>query len=103
VEVSWKPKDERRETRKVGKFARLLEAVHRLIDAKDDVGLAGGVGFEKGKEIKAGENVRGELVSKDFNELGRVEVGAKVEVRQVNRAKESVVRHDRVEENVDAG
>jgi hypothetical protein len=33
----------------------------------------------------------------------RVEVGAKVEVRQVNRAKESVVRHDRVEENVDAG
>ncbi len=49
---------------KVGKFTRLLEAVHRLIYAKDDVvGLAGGVGFKKGKEIKAGENVRGELVA----------------------------------------
>jgi hypothetical protein len=88
---------------KVGKFARLLEAVHRLIDAKDDAGLAGGVGFKKGKEIKAGENVRGELVGNDFYELGRVEVDAEVKVRQVNRAKESVVRHDRGEENVDAG
>ncbi len=43
------------------------------------------------------------MVGKDFNELGRVEVGVKVKVRQVNRAKESVVRHNRVEENVDAG
>ncbi len=42
-------------------------------------------------------------MGKDFDELGRVEVGPKVEVRQVNRAKESVVRHDRVKENVDAG
>ncbi len=69
---------------------------------KDDVGLAGGVGFKKGKEIKkAGENVRGELMGKDFDESGRVKVGVKVEVRQVNRAKESFVRHDRVEQDVD--
>jgi hypothetical protein len=40
-------------------------------------------------------------MGKDFDELGRVKVGAKVEVRQVNRAKESVVRHDRVEQDVD--
>ncbi len=42
-------------------------------------------------------------MGKYFDELGRVEVGAKVEVRQVNRAKESVVRHNRVEKNVDVG
>ncbi len=47
--------------------------------------------------------MRGKLVSKDFDELGRVKVGAKVEVRQVNRAKESVGRHDRLGKNVDAG
>jgi hypothetical protein len=33
--------------------------------------------LEEGKEIKAGENVRGELVGEDFDVLGRVEVGAK--------------------------
>jgi hypothetical protein len=55
------------------------------------------------EEIKAGENVRGELVGEDFDVLGRVEVGAKVEVRQVNRAKESIVRDDRVKEDVDGG
>ncbi len=58
----------------------------------------------EGKEIiKAGENVRGELVGEDFDVLGRVEVGAKVEVRQINRAKESVVRDDRVKKDVDGG
>jgi hypothetical protein len=51
-----------------------------------------------------GENVRGELVGEDFFDvLGRVEFGAKVEVRQVNRAKESVFRDDRVKEDVDGG
>jgi hypothetical protein len=42
VEVSWKPKV-------VGEFSRLLEAVNRLACAKDNVGLAGGVGFKEGK------------------------------------------------------
>jgi hypothetical protein len=55
----------------------------------------------KGGKIKAGENVRGELVGEDFDVLERVDVGAKIEVRQVNRAKESVVRDDRVKENFD--
>ena len=39
---------EKRDEAKVGKFARLLEAVHRLVYSKDDVGLAGGVGFKEG-------------------------------------------------------
>jgi hypothetical protein len=34
--------------------------------------------LDEGKEIKAGENVRGELAGEDFDVLGRVEVGAKV-------------------------
>jgi hypothetical protein len=105
VEVSWKPKDDRRETRRRLESLpnRLLEAVHRLVYSKDGVGLAEGVGLDEGKEIKAGENVRGELVGENFDVLGRVKVGAKVEVRQVNRAKESVVRDDRVKEDVDIG
>ncbi len=37
---------EKKDEAKVGKFVRLLEAVHRLVYAKDDVGLAGGVGLE---------------------------------------------------------
>ena len=43
---------EKRDEAKVGEFARLLEAVHRLVYSKDDVGLAGGVGLEEGKEIE---------------------------------------------------
>ena len=51
-----------------------------------------------------GENVRGELVGKDFDKWWRVKVGATVEVRQVNRTKEKrrqTVRHDRVEQDID--
>jgi hypothetical protein len=55
---------EKRDEAKVGEFSRLLEAVHRLVYTKDDVGLAGG-----------------ELIGEDFYVLGRVEVGSKVEVR----------------------
>ena len=78
---------EKRNEAKVGQFSRLLEAVHRLVDSKDDAGLAGGVELDKGEEVKARENLRRELVSKYFDELGGVEV----KIRQVYRAKESVV------------
>jgi hypothetical protein len=85
-------------------FARLLETVHRLMYTKDDVGLAEGVSFNKGEDVKeAGENVRGELVGKDFDELGRVNVGSKVKIREINGAEESVVGDNRVKEDVDAG
>ena len=40
-------------------------------------------------------------MGKEFDILGRVERSAKVKVRQVNGTKESVVRDDRVEEDVD--
>ena len=92
---------EKREGAKVGKFSRLLEAVHRFVYSKDDVGLAGGVGFKEGKEIEAGENGGGELMGEEFGVLGRVEVGAKVEVGEIDGAEERVVGDDRVEEDVD--
>jgi hypothetical protein len=94
---------EKRDEAKVWKFSRLLEAVHRLVDTKDDVGLAGGVGFKEGKEIEAGENGRGELMGEDFYVLGSVEVGAKIEVGEIDGAEESIVGDDRVEEDVDGG
>ena len=75
---------EKRDEAKVGKFARLLEAVHRLIDSKDDVGLAGGVSLDEGEKVKVGENSGRELLGKKFDILGRVEGSAEVKVRQVN-------------------
>jgi hypothetical protein len=81
---------EKRDEAKVGEFSRLLEAVHRLVYTKDDVGLAGGVSFKEGKEIEAGENGGGELMGEDFYVLGRVEVGSKVEVREIDEAKETL-------------
>ncbi len=42
---------EKRDEAKVRELARLLEAVHRLVNSKDDLGLAGGIGFEEGKDI----------------------------------------------------
>ena len=88
---------EKRDEAKVREFSRLLEAVHRLVDAKDDVGLAGGVGLDEGKEIEVGENGGREEMGEDFDILGRVEGSAKIKVREVDRPKEGVVRHDRVE------
>ncbi len=43
---------EKRDKAKVGKFARLLEAVHRLVDAKDDVGLPEGLVWMKGRRLR---------------------------------------------------
>ena len=92
---------EKRDEAKVGKFSLLLEAVHRLVYAKDNIGLARGGGFKEGKEIEAGENGGGELMGEEFDVLGRVEVGAKVEVGEIDGAEERVVGDDRVEEDVD--
>ncbi len=61
---------EKRDEAKVGEFSRLLETVHRLVYAKDDVGLARGVNLKEGKEIEVGENGRGELMGDEFYVLG---------------------------------
>ncbi len=57
--------------------------------------------MNEGEKVKVGENRGRELVGKEFDVLGRVEGSAKVEVRKVNRTKESVVEDDRVEKDVD--
>ncbi len=88
---------EKRNEAKVGQFARLLEAVHRLVYSKDDVGLARGVSLDEGGKVKVGENSGRELLGKEFDILGRVERSAKVKVREINGAKESIVRDNRVE------
>jgi hypothetical protein len=99
--VETKSQKWREERRKVGSFSHHLEAVHRFVYSKDDVGLAGGVGLKEGKEIEAGENGGGELMGEEFDVLGRVEVGAKVEVCEVDGAEEGVVGDDRIEEDDD--
>ncbi len=42
-------------------------------------------------------------MGEEFDVLGRVEVGAKVEVGGIDEAEERVVGDDRVEEDVDGG
>ena len=69
---------EKRDEAKVGEFSRLLEAVHRLVDTKDDVGLAGGVSVNEGEKVKVGENRGRELVGKEFDVLGRVEGSVRI-------------------------
>ncbi len=42
-------------------------------------------------------------MGEDFYVLGSVEVGAKIEVGEIDGAEESIVGDDRVEEDVDGG
>ncbi len=93
---------EKRDLAKVGEFARLLEAVHRLIYSKDDVGLAVGVSLDEGEKVKVGENSGRELLGKEFDILGRVERSAKIKIGEVDRPKESVIRHNRVKQDIDS-
>ena len=59
--------------------------------------------MDEGVKVKVRENSGRELVGEEFDVLGRGERSAEIEVRQVNRAKESVVGDDRVEKDVDGG
>ena len=56
--------------------------------------------MDEGEKVKVGENSGRELLGKNFDILGRVEGSAKVKVRQVNGAKENVVRDDRIKKDV---
>ena len=58
--------------------------------------------MNEGMKFKMGENSRRELVGEDFYVLGRGERGAKIKVGEVDRPKESVIRHDRVKQNIDS-
>ena len=57
--------------------------------------------MDEGEKVKVGENSGRELLGKKFDILGRVEGSAKVKIRQVYRAKESVIGDDRIKKDVD--
>jgi hypothetical protein len=76
VEVSWKSKVFKRET-KVREFAGFLQSVHYFINAKKKEGLAGGVSLDEGCEGQMREDGRREDVSKDLRDR---KIGAKVKV-----------------------
>ena len=59
--------------------------------------------MDEGDKVKVGENRGRELVGEELDVLGRVEGSAKIEVGEVYRPKESVVRDNRVEEDIDSG
>ncbi len=67
------------------------------------MGFAAGGVLDEGEEVKAREDRVGEEMSGEFDVLGRGEVNAKVEVRQIHGSKESVRQDNRVEKEIDAG
>jgi hypothetical protein len=87
VEVSKKPKEERRETRRRLEILPASLRPYIVLSIRKtmyDVGLAGGVSLDEGGKVKVGENSGRELLGKTFDILGRVEGSANVKVRQVN-------------------
>jgi hypothetical protein len=68
----------------LGELARLLQFVHRFVDAEKEVGLAQGVSLNEGLEEKAREDGAGEKMGVDFYELRVRKRSAKIEIGQVN-------------------
>ena len=58
-----------RDKTQVGKFARIFQTIHGLIDAEDDMTLAIASGADEGEEREAGEDSRGVRVNVNSNEL----------------------------------
>ena len=58
--------------------------------------------MDEGGKVKVGENSGRELLGKKFDILGRVERSAKIKVGEVDRPKESVIRHNRVKQDIDS-
>ena len=94
-----------RDKTQVGKFARIFQTIHCLIDAEDDMTLAIASGADEGEEREAGEDSRGVRVNVNSNELAlrerKGDGSAKVEVGEVGGAKKGILRHHRIQDNVD--
>ena len=94
-----------RDKTQVGKFARIFQTIHGLIDAEDDRTLSVLAGANEGEEREAGEDSRGVRVNVNSNELTlrerKGDGSAKVEVGEVGGAKKGILRHHRVQANVD--
>ena len=93
-----------RDKTQVGKFARIFQTIHGLIDAEDDRTLSVLAGANEGEEREAGEDSRGVRVNVNSNELTlrerKGDGSAKVEVGEVGGAKKGILRHHRVQGNV---
>jgi hypothetical protein len=94
-----------RDQTQVRKLTRIFQTIHGLIDAEDDKALAIASGADEGEEREAGEDSRGVGVYVDSNELAlrerKGDGSAKVEVGEVGGAKKGILRHHRVQANVD--
>ena len=94
-----------RDKTQVGKFARIFQTIHGLIDAEDDMTLAIASGADEGEEREAGEDSRGVRVNVNSNELAlrerKGDGSAQVEVGEVSGAKKGILRHHRVQGDVD--
>jgi hypothetical protein len=94
-----------RDKTQVRKLARIFQTIHGLIDAEDDIALAIASGADEGEEREAGEDSRGVRVDVNSNELAlrerKGDGSAKVEVGEVGGAKKGILRHHRVQANVD--
>jgi hypothetical protein len=58
--------------------------------------------LDEGEKVKVGEDSGRELLGEKFNILGRVERSAKIKVGEVDRPKESVIRYNRVKQDIDS-
>ena len=94
-----------RDKTQVRKLARIFQTIHGLIDAEDDMTLAIASGADEGEEREAGEDSRGVRVNVNSNELAlrerKGDGSAKVEVGEVGGAKKGILRHHRVQTNID--
>ena len=93
-----------REQAKVRELTRIFQTIHGLIDAEDDRTLSVLAGANEGEEREAGEDSRGVRVYVYSYELALGERegdgSAKVEVGEVGGAKKGILRHHRVQGNV---
>ncbi len=58
--------------------------------------------MDEGEKVKVGENSGRELLGKEFDIFGRVERSVKIKIREVDRPKDSVIRHNRVKQDIDS-
>ena len=88
---------------KIGELTCLFEAVHRFLYTENDVRLSRFILLDEGEKRKARQDFGRKKISIDFNKL-RVSKGRfKIKIGQVNRAKVSVRRDNRVEQDVHTG
>ena len=94
-----------RDKTKVGELTCIFQTIHGLIDAKDDEPLAVPTGANEGKEREMGKDCGGVGVNVNSNELTlgyrERDWGAEIEVGEVGGAKIGILRHHRVQANVD--